>query len=474
MRASRPFMSFVKMYFTINLREKQGGVVLLNVPDHVQALLAALRDAGFEAYPVGGCVRDSLMGRTPSDWDLCTAATPAQTEAALAGYRLIETGVKHGTVTALTERGPVEITTFRTDGEYLDHRRPEHVTFVPDLREDLARRDFTVNAMALDPSGSVVDPFGGRTDLAAGIIRCVGEPDRRFGEDALRILRALRFAAKHNFSIDPATGDSAVKNRALLDDIARERVFAELTGLLTGPGAGRVLREYAPIIFQIIPELAPQAGFDQKNPNHIHDIWTHTTMAVDAAPPEPVLRLTMLLHDVGKPACFFTDEAGVGHYYGHGETGAEIADDILRRLRCDNATRERVCLLIRNHDIKPPQTPRAARRLLARLGEDGARQLIACWRADNADRGEAVRVRNLALIDDWEKLLAEALAGPAPCFSVKSLAVKGQDIMVLGIPEGPEVGRVLAALFDAVTDGEVPNEREALLHKALVISREKD
>ncbi len=450
---------------------------MIAVPPYVQALLAALRDAGFSAYPVGGCVRDSLMGRTPSDWDLCTAATPAQTEAALAGYRLIETGVKHGTVTALTECGPVEITTFRTDGEYLDHRRPERVTFVPDLREDLARRDFTVNAMALDPSGRVVDPFGGQADLAVGIIRCVGEPDRRFGEDALRVLRALRFAAKLNFSIDPATAESAVRNRALLDDIARERVFAELTGLLTGPGAGRVLREYAPVIFQIIPELAAEEGFDQRNPHHVHDVWTHSTMAVDAAPPESVLRLTMLLHDVAKPPCFFKDENGVGHFYGHGERGAEMADGILRRLRCDNETRERVCLLIANHDICPPQTTRAMRRLLAKVGEDAVRQLIACWRADCADRIDAVLATDTpweTLIGTAERILAELLAGPAPCFSVRSLAVNGRDIMALGIPEGPEVGRVLAALFDAVTDGTVPNEREALRNKALVISREKD
>ena len=450
---------------------------MIAVPPYVQALLAALGDAGFAAYPVGGCVRDSLMGRAPADWDLCTAAAPEQTETALAGYRFVETGLKHGTVTVLTGDGPVEITTFRTDGVYLDHRRPAHVTFVPSLREDLARRDFTVNAMALGPDGQVVDPFGGQADLAAGIIRCVGDPDRRFGEDALRILRALRFAAKLDFTIDPATAASAVQNRALLDDIARERVFAELKGLLTGPGAGRVLRDYAPVIFQMIPELAAGEGFDQRNPHHIHDIWTHSTMAVDAAPPETVLRLTMLLHDVGKPTCFFTDEKGVGHFYGHGERGAEMADGILHRLRCDNDTRERVCLLIQNHDICPPQTPRAMRRLLAKVGEDGVRQLIACWRADCADRVDAILATDTpwgTLIGTAERILEELLAGPAPCFSVKSLAVNGRDIMALGVPEGPQVGRVLGALFDAVTDGEVPNEKAALLEMALVISRKMD
>ena len=442
------------------------------VPAYVETLLAALRAAGHEAYPVGGCVRDSLMGRTPADWDICTSALPAETERVFAGYRLIETGLRHGTVAVLTEGGPVEITTFRTDGPYADGRHPDSVTFVPDLREDLARRDFTVNAMALAPDGTVVDPFGGREDLRAGVIRCVGEPDRRFHEDALRILRALRFASKLDFAIEPATAESLVKNRALLDAVARERVFAELKGLLIGPGAGRVLREYAPVIFQIIPELAAEEGFDQRNPHHVHDVWTHSTMAVDAAPPESVLRLTMLLHDVAKPPCFFADEAGVGHFYGHGENGAETADGILRRLRCDNATRERVCLLIQNHDVKPPKTPKAARRLLARLGGDAVQQLIACWRADSADRAETVRARNLALIDDWEKLLAEALAGPAPCFSVHSLAVNGRDIMALGVEKGPAVGHILRALFTQVVDGTLPNERAALLEKAAALAAE--
>ena len=448
---------------------------MIPVPGHVHRLLAALWDAGCETYPVGGCVRDGLMGRTPADWDLCTAARPDQTEAVLGGYRLVETGVKHGTVTVLTEGGPVEITTFRADGAYRDHRRPERVAFVPDLAEDLARRDFTVNAMALGPDGQIVDPYGGRADLAAGVIRCVGEPDVRFGEDALRILRALRFASKLDFSIDPATADSAVKNRALLDHIARERVFAELRGILTGPGAGRVLREYAPVVFQVIPELAAEEGFDQKNPHHVHDVWTHSTMAVDAAPPEPVLRPTMLLHDVAKPACFFTDEAGVGHFYGHGERGAEIADSILRRLRCDNDTRERVCLLIANHDICPPQTPRAMRRLLAKMGEDAVRQLMACWRADCADRVDAVLAADTpweTLIGTAERILAELLAGPAPCFSVKSLAVNGRDILALGVKPGPAVGRVLAGLFDAVADGELPNERGPLLQKAAELLKE--
>ena len=417
-------------------------------------------------------MRDSLLGREPADWDLATSALPEQTEAALAGYRLVETGLKHGTVTALTDGGPVEITTFRTDGAYHDGRHPDRVAFVPSLEEDLARRDFTVNAMALAPDGTVIDLYGGREDLAAGLIRCVGEPSRRFGEDALRILRALRFASKLDFAIEPETARRALADRALLDRVSRERVMAELSGILTGPGAGRVLRQYGPVIFQVIPELAPQAGFDQKNPNHIHDIWTHTTMAVDAVEADPVLRLTMLLHDVGKPPCFFTDEKGVGHFYGHARIGAQMADDILLRLRCSGEMRRQVVTFITWHDIEPPGTKKAMARLAAKLGEDAARQLVACWRADNADRPAAVRERNLALIDDWEELLAEALTGPAPCFSVKSLAVDGRDIMALGVPEGPAVGRTLRTLFGRVLDGELANRREELLAAARDITED--
>ena len=444
------------------------------VPAYVDTLLAALRAAGHEAYPVGGCVRDSLMGRTPSDWDICTSALPPETERVFSGYRLIETGLKHGTVAVLTEGGLVEITTFRTDGTYADGRHPDNVIFVPDLLEDLARRDFTVNAMALAPDGAVIDPFGGRKDLAVGIIRCVGQPDKRFHEDALRILRALRFASKLDFAIEPATAKSLMENRALLGAVARERVFAELKGLLLGPGAGRVLLSFSPVLFQIIPELAPMAGFDQRNPHHIHDVWTHTALAVAAAPADETLRLTMLLHDAAKPERFFTDEAGIGHFYGHAQTGAELADGILRSLRCDNDTRQAVTELIRWHDICPPQTARAMRRLLAKVGESRVRQLIACWRADQADRAPAVRERNGALIDGAQALLDAALSGGETCFALKDMAVNGRDILALGVENGPAVGQILRALFAQVVDGVLPNDRETLLREAAALAAESE
>ena len=435
------------------------------IPPDVKEIMDTLWAAGHQAYLVGGCVRDRLMGRTPADWDVCTDALPAQVERVLAGYRIVETGIRHGTVTVLAGR-PVEVTTFRADGPYRDGRHPESVTFVPRLADDLARRDFTVNAMAMGPDGAVTDLYGGREDLAGRVIRCVGEPDARFGEDALRILRAVRFASQLDFAVEPATAESLIQNRALLDAVARERVFAELKGILTGQAVSRALVQYAPVIFQIIPELAPAAGFEQRNPHHVHDVWTHTALAVGATPADPALRLAMLLHDVGKPETFFLDEKGVGHFYGHAQRGAEMADGALRRLRCDNDTRRRVCLLIENHAVQPPQTARAMRRLLAKVGPDRVRDLVCCWRADCADRPAAVRAEDGSCIDEAERLLAELLAGPAPCFSVKSLAVNGRDILALGAAPGPAVGRILDALFDSVADGRLPNQRQALLDRA--------
>lgn len=437
----------------------------MRAPVHIQTVLSVLWEAGFEAHPVGGCVRDRLLGREPADWDICTSARPEQTQAVFRNFRCIETGLKHGTLTVLSDGRPVEITTYRTESGYADNRHPDGVEFVQSLGEDLSRRDFTINAMAFAPDGTVIDLHGGRADLEAGLVRCVGEADLRFREDALRILRALRFSAKLEFSVEEQTARAIRENRGLLGKISPERIFSELKGILAAPGAGAVLRAFPEVFFVILPELAPLAGFDQKSPHHIHDVWTHTTLAVEAVEPEPVLRLAMLFHDVGKPGCFFADEAGVGHFYGHGEAGERMADAILRRLRCDNETRELVLKLIHYHDIQPPQSHKAVRRLAAKLGPENVRRLMACWKADNADRAEDVRRRNLAVIARTETLLEEVLAGEM-CFSVRDLAVSGGDILALGVEKGPLVGRILNELFRLVTEEEIPNDRAALLRKA--------
>lgn len=431
-------------------------------PKQVNRALEALWAAGFAAYPVGGCVRDGLLGEVPQDWDICTAARPEETAAVFAGFRVIETGIKHGTVTVVIDGSPLEITTFRTDGGYADSRHPDQVSFVQRLEDDLARRDFTVNAMAYDRDGSVIDLFGGQADLAEGLIRCVGDPDRRFGEDALRILRALRFAAKLDFQVEQETADAARRQRDLLLKISPERIFFELKGLLCGAAAGRVLREFSDVIFTVLPELAPEYNFRQHSPYHIHDVWTHTTMAVNAVPRSAALRLAMLFHDAGKPETYFLDDKGVGHFYGHADASAAIADSTLRRLRCDNAARQEVICLIQHHDVPPPQTEKGARRLLIKLGEDICRKLISCWQADADDRAEDVRERNLAAFAQTERLLDDILARES-CFSLRDLAVSGKDLLALGMKPGPYVGEALNALFRLVTEEGVSNDRAVLL-----------
>ena len=428
------------------------------LPAQVHTALARLNDAGYEAYIVGGCVRDRIMGRTPKDYDVATSALPEQTADVFAGERVIATGLKHGTVTVLLDGEPLEITTFRIDGTYSDSRHPDTVTFTPSLREDLARRDFTMNAMAYSPETGLVDPFGGQADIAAKCIRCVGEPEQRFREDALRILRALRFSAVLGFHIEPKTDAALRAEAALLKNISAERVFSELKQLLCGPDVRRVLLDYPDVLGAVLPEILPMRGFDQRNPHHCYDILEHTAAAVEAIPAEPGLRLAALLHDVGKPECFFTDGDGVGHFYGHPKVSARIAEDVLDRLRSDKATKERVTTIVLNHGLLIEDNEKSVRRVLHRLGTERFFDLLAMMRADNL--GQSAELRWIqGYYDRLEELAREILAAEA-CFSLKDLAVKGGD---LGLPSGPEIGKALNALLDAVMDGAVANERSALL-----------
>ncbi|MBQ9413403.1 MAG: HD domain-containing protein [Oscillospiraceae bacterium] len=431
------------------------------LPKEIGSALARLNAAGYEAYLVGGCVRDRQMGRQPGDYDIATSALPEETEQVFSGERVLETGLRHGTVTVLLASRPIEITTFRVDGQYTDGRHPDSVRFTRTLREDLARRDFTVNAMAWSPETGLTDPFGGREDLENRLIRCVGDPEKRFGEDALRILRGLRFAAQLDFAIAPDTDKALRALRGTLDRVSRERVFAELGKLLCGKAAGRVLRSYPEMLGQVIPEIVPMVGFDQHNIHHIYDVWEHTARVVDAIPPTRVLRLAALLHDIGKPACFRLDGAGTGHFRGHDIQGAQMADGILRALRCGNAERERIVKLIYHHDWNIPATAKGARRALARLGEADFFDLLVLKRADNLAQSPAYRGRQ-AEYDELERIARELLAQKA-CLSLRDLAVRGGDLIALGVPPGPKVGKALQTLLDAVLDGSVENDRDALL-----------
>lgn len=433
---------------------------MAKIPEFVKNLLCTLESAGHQAWCVGGCVRDLRLGRTPVDWDVTSSALPEETMA-LFGERAVPTGLKHGTVTVRTEDQPVEVTTFRKDGAYRDHRRPETVTFTDSLEEDLRRRDFTVNAMALDLRGTFRDPFGGLGDLERGILRCVGEPERRFHEDALRILRGLRFSACLGFVLEEKTASAIREKKELLRDIAPERVWAELSRLLTGRWADEVLRAYPEVVGVFWPELLPMIGFDQRTRHHCYDVWEHTLHALAAVEPDVVLRCTMLLHDVGKPEMFTLDDRGHGHFKGHPARSAALTEDMLRRLRVDNATRETVVRLVEWHDRNIPRTDQGLRRALRDLGEADLRRLLAVKRADNQAQAHQDL---LGEIDKSEAILDRLLAEGA-CVSLGQLAVRGGDLAALGL-RGPAIGRMLDLLLDRVVDGDVPNEREILLKTA--------
>lgn len=436
-------------------------------PNGAKTIISRLRAAGYEAYAVGGCVRDAVLGREPEDWDITTSALPEKVEELFSDLRIIPTGIKHGTVTVLAEDGSYEVTTYRVDGEYSDHRRPESVRFTASINEDLARRDFTVNAMAWDPfSDEVIDPFGGLSDLKAGVIRCVGEPEKRFSEDALRILRAIRFASVLDFKIEEATAAAVHGMAGDLDNIAGERIRVELLKLITGAGAERVLLEYPDVVAVIIPELAPSIGFEQHNKFHKYDVYEHSVRALGSYKGgDPVTAMAILLHDVGKPSTFFTDEYGTGHFYGHASAGEELAKTALMRLRFTAAEIRDITELVKRHDLYILHTKKAVRRWLSRLGDEQFARLLDVKRADAFAHSELALERPWSDADGIAELMRE-VQSEGECPSLKNLAVTGLDIMALGVPRGKKVGEILSALLDAVIDEECENEKKALLEKA--------
>ena len=437
----------------------------MDIPQYAATVLERLEHHGFEAYVVGGCVRDSLMGRTPKDWDVCTNALPDEVLRVFRKFHVIKTGLKHGTVTVMVDHQPVEVTTFRIDGAYTDNRHPDSVNFVSRVEEDLARRDFTINAMAYNPRRGLVDAFGGREDLDARAIRCVGEPDERFHEDGLRILRALRFAARYDFNIETETAHSIRRNRHLLSNVSAERIFTELKGILAGEGVLSMLLGFPEVFATIIPEIQPAIGFPQKNPYHCFDVWTHTAYAVAAAPADVPLRLVMLLHDLGKPARHSVGEDGRAHFYGHPETGAQMAKEILLRLKSDNATLERAVVLVREHDIVWPTTPAGMRRLIGRIGAENVRLLFDVRRADLAAHSEFAREKDAGAIRA-AYLLFEDVLDSTPAFTVKDLPVNGADLMNLGMQPGPAMRRVLEQLLQEMQEETLPAERDSMLARA--------
>lgn len=443
------------------------------LPENISRALDMLESAGHEAWVVGGCVRDSLMGIIPHDYDITTSALPAETEQVFAGYRLIETGLKHGTVTVLADGSPIEITTYRVDGEYRDSRRPERVTFTRNIRDDVSRRDFTMNGIAYNPKQGYFDEFGGAEDIKAGVIRCIGKPEKRFREDALRILRGLRFSASLGFEIEENTARAMHDTRELLNKISAERVFSELCGLLTGRNSHRnifrVLTEFRDIAAVIIPEFRECTGFVQHSRFHCFDVYEHCVMSAQKAAEISAgsecrlpLTLAMLLHDIGKPQRFTLGEDGEGHFYGHAAVSADIAEDILRRLKCSNALRERVCTIVRYHDVPLSDTDKSVRRLLRKYGLETVRDICLAHICDDSAKTPECAGR----CGEWSAVLsrAEALA-PSCCLTLKDLAVDGKALSGLMEPS-PEMGKALKFLLDEVINGNFPNEREFLLKEA--------
>ncbi len=443
----------------------------MDMPKNVDIAINLLQSAGFEAYAVGGCVRDSLLGKTPNDWDITTSAKPEDMKSVFADFHCIDTGIKHGTVTVVIDGEPLEITTFRLDGEYEDNRHPKSVTFTSDLGADLGRRDFTVNAMAYSKKTGTVDLFGGQNDLKNKIIRCVGDPDRRFNEDALRILRALRFASALDFEIEEKTAQSLLKNRALLGNISEERIAKELLKLVCGKGAKRILTDFAPVLFEILPELQPMYKNSHDNPHHCYDIYEHTLIAVESIDPEPTLRFAMLLHDCGKPAVKKFDENGVAHFYGHQRISAEISAQILARLKVSNKFRDEILFFVSNHDRwELYENTEKMPRYLSKFGLDGVLNLLKVMRADVLAQSPEYRYR-LDQIADAEET-AKNLAAQKPCLSLSELQINGRTLMDIGIPQGRKLGAVLAQLLDEVIDGVTKNTQEALTTRAREIYSE--
>jgi tRNA nucleotidyltransferase (CCA-adding enzyme) len=417
-------------------------------------------------------------GDDSPDVDVTTDATPEEVTAVFDEFSVVATGLKHGTVTVLIPgRGnsvtggyPVEITTYRRDGTYSDNRHPDNVEFVTSLEEDLKRRDFTINAMAMDVSGELQDFHGGRKDLAKGVIRAVGDPDRRFNEDALRIMRALRFAAvlasdkEKQFEMDTETEAAVFRNKDLLGNVSPERILVEFRKLIMGRNAGIVIRRYIDVIGIVIPELLVMKGFDQHNPYHRYDILEHSIRTMEKVRGPEYMKLAALFHDAGKPETFFLDEDGIGHMYGHPDAGERIVREIMGRLKADNATTERVALLVKHHDLFFRKDERLLKKWMNRYGTEVLLEILEVKRADNFATGnmsEELAVK----FDEIEKMIGE-IAASGDCFSLKDLVVDGNDLKAIGIKEGKQIGEILNHLLDKVIDGEVANVKEELIAEA--------
>ena len=431
------------------------------LPEKVSFIINTLMRAGYEAYAVGGCVRDVMLNRTPMDWDITTSAKPHEVKQ-LFGHT-IDTGILHGTVTVMLEQEGFEVTTYRIDGEYEDARHPKEVSFTSDLLEDLKRRDFTINAMAYNDAQGLVDAFDGVGDLKRGIIRCVGRATERFSEDALRMLRAVRFSAQLGFVLEEETRAAIVELAPNIAKVSAERIQMELVKLLTSNHPEEIRTAYETGLTAVfLPEFDRMMETAQNNPHHCYTVGEHTLMALQGVEADKVLRLTMLLHDVAKPVCHTTDENGIDHFYGHPQKGSEMARMILRRLKFDNDTTDRVSALVRWHDDNPELSPRSVRRAISRIGLERYPALFAVKRADTLAQSTYCREEKLTYLDAYEALYHEVME-KQQCLTIKQLAVTGSDLIEAGMQPGKEIGSVLKQLLELVLEAPELNTKEKLL-----------
>ena len=435
----------------------------LKISKNASAALDILHGSGYEAYVVGGSVRDMYLGKDAHDFDITTNATPQATKELFKGCTVVETGIKHGTVTVVINGENIEITTYRREGEYTDSRHPDKVEFTTSLPLDLGRRDFTVNALAYDGDGEIVDLFDGVGDIKKGVIRAIGNPYERFGEDALRILRGIRFASTLGFVIENNTRQAMLDLKHLLHKISKERIAEEMNKFLCGKSVKSVLLDMWEVISEVLPEIRQMKGFDQKNRHHIYDILTHTAVCIENIPPIPHLRLAALLHDTGKPEAFSLDEKGEGHFYGHPHKSEEIARRYLNEYKYDNFTKDRVLLLVRVHDTVVEEDRIYIKKRLNRMGKDAFFELISLQRADNAAQSPAFSRRDH--FDAVESIAGEILR-EGDCLSLKNLAVRGSDLMEAGFPKGKILGEILDHLLKSVIEETVKNNKTALLKEA--------
>lgn len=431
----------------------------INIPSNVKKVMNRLEEKGFEAFIVGGCVRDSLMGITPHDFDITTNAVPEQMKECFSNMNTFDTGIKHGTITVVSDGENIEVTAYRIDGRYSDNRHPESVKFTGNIVDDLSRRDFTVNSMAYSHRTGIIDRFGGQRDLFNRCIRCVGDPDKRFNEDALRIIRALRFASCLDFTIEDKTAEAVRKNCGLLENISRERISSELKKLLCGTAPASQLIQFPEVFTNIIPEFKSCVGFDQHSVLQIYDVWEHTAHAVENSAKDKYVRLALFFHDIEKPSHIRLDDEGNGRFPGHEKASAETAEKIMQRLKFDNKTTDTVCTLIKYHYVIPVDDKIVVKKLLSRIGEKNFIRLLEVLKGDSRAK-QSIFLEKLSAVDSMKILMYDIIRS-GEAFREDMLAINGTDIEENGF-SGKEIGTAKARLLELVMEGKLENTRETL------------